>query len=155
MQYDVIIAPVDEEHPLVDEDQQIAEVVITEGSRLAGRTLSGLRFADRYGMIMLAIHRAGRHPEKIYDGIGDIRLKSGDILLVQGPREQMAGLKKEKDFLVLDATADLPFASKAPVALLIMLGKYYCFGRRGISAHRDQRVAGGAVDDFLWVPGMA
>jgi di/tricarboxylate transporter len=115
-------APVDEAHPLEDEDQQIAEVVLIEGSRLAGRTLSSIRFADRYGTITLAIHRAGRHPEKLYHEIGDIRLRSGDILLVQGPREQIARLKKEKDFLVLDATADLPFTRKAPVALLIMLG---------------------------------
>jgi di/tricarboxylate transporter len=114
--------PVDEEHPLKDEDQQIAEVALIEGSRLAGRTLSSIRFADRYGVITLAIHRAGRHPEKLYDEIGDIRLRDGDILLVQGPREQIAALKNEKDFLVLDATADLPFARKAPVALLIMLG---------------------------------
>jgi hypothetical protein len=64
---------------------------------LAGRTLSGIRFADRYGIITLAIHRAGRHPEKLYDEIGDIRLKDGDILLAQGPREQIAGLKEEAD----------------------------------------------------------
>ena len=119
---DTIGVPVDDEHPLEDEDQQIAEIVLIEGSGLVGRTLSGVRFTDRYGMITLAIHRAGRHPEKLYDEIGDIRLKAGDILLVQGPREQITGLKKEKDFLVLDATADLPFARKAPMALLIMLG---------------------------------
>ena len=53
--------------PVSGADQQIAEVVLIEGSRLAGRTLSGIRFADRYGMITLAIHRAGRHPEKLYD----------------------------------------------------------------------------------------
>lgn len=119
---DAMVAPVDDEHPLEDENQQIAEVVLVEGSRFAGRTLNGIRFADRYGMIALAIHRASRHPKKLYDKIGDIRLKGGDILLVQGPREQIAGLKKEKDFLVLDATTDLPFERKAPVALLIMLG---------------------------------
>ena len=114
--------PVDDEHPLKDEDQQIAEVVVFEGSRFQGRTLSAMRFADRYGMIILAIHRAGRHLEKVYDEIGDIRLKAGDILLVQGPRDHIASLKKEKDLLVLDATIDLPFARKAPVALLIMVG---------------------------------
>ena len=81
---DAMIAPVDDEHPLSDEDQQIAEVVLIEGSRLAGRTLSSIRFTDRYGMITLAIHRAGRHLEKIYNEIGDISLNSGDILLVQG-----------------------------------------------------------------------
>ncbi len=114
--------PVDDEHPLKAEDQQIAEIVIIEGSRLQGRTLSSMRFADRYGMITLAIHRAGKHVEKLYNEIGGISLRAGDILLVQGPREQIASLKQENDFLVLDATIDLPFAKKAPIALLIMFG---------------------------------
>lgn len=114
--------PVDDEHPLKAEDQQIAEVVVIEGSILQGTSLSRIRFADRYGLIILALHRAGRHLEKIYDEIGDIPLRPGDVLLVQGPREQIASLKKAKDFLVLDATMDLPFARKAPLALLIMAG---------------------------------
>jgi di/tricarboxylate transporter len=114
--------PVDDEHPLKAGDQQIAEVVVIEGSRLRGRTLSEMRFADRYGLIIPAMHRAGKHLEKVHDEIGDIRLRAGDILLVQGAREQIASLKKEQDFLVLDATVDLPFARKAPVALLIMAG---------------------------------
>lgn len=115
-------SPVDDGHPLKAVDQQIAEVVVIDGSILLGRTLSEMRFADRYGMIILAIHRAGKHLETAYDEIGYIRLKAGDILLVQGPRKQIEGLKKEKDFLVLDATTDLPFTRKAPVALLIMFG---------------------------------
>jgi di/tricarboxylate transporter len=115
-------SPVDNEHPLKAEDQQIAEVVVIEGSRFEGRTLSEMRFADRYGMVILAIHMAGKRMETVYDAIGDIRLKAGNILLIQGPRTQIASLKKEKDFLVLDATTDLPFTRKAPVALIIMLG---------------------------------
>ena len=114
--------PVDKEHPLKAEDQQIAEIVVIEGSRLLGRTLSEERFANRYGIITLAIHVPGKETEKVYDEIGDIPLKAGTILLIQGPRQQIAGLKKNKDFLVLDATTDLPFTKKAPVALLIMLG---------------------------------
>jgi hypothetical protein len=35
-----------------------------------------MRFADRYGMIILAIHRAGKHLETAYDENGNIRLKS-------------------------------------------------------------------------------
>ena len=114
--------PVDDEHPLKAEDQQIAEVVVIEGSILQGRSLSGVRFADRYGLIILALHRVGKYLEKVYDEIADIRLRAGDVLLVQGPREQIASLKKAKDFLVLDATMDLPFTRKAPMALLIMVG---------------------------------
>lgn len=114
--------PVNDEHPLNDPDQQIAEIVVTESSRLPGKTLNGIGFPDRYGMITLAIHRAGRHLDKMYDEIGDVRLRAGDILLVQGSRDKVASLKKEKDFLVLDAITDLPFEKKAPAALLIMLG---------------------------------
>lgn len=114
--------PIDDEHPLKAEDQQIAEVVVTEGSRLQGRTLNGMQFAERYGMITLAIHRPGMHLEKLKDKIGDIPLQGGDILLIQGPREKVASIKKAKDFLVLDATMDLPYTRKAPVAGTIMLG---------------------------------
>ena len=114
--------PVDEEHPLRAEDQQIAEVVVIEGSSLQDRTLSRLHFGNRYGVIILGLHRAGRQLEKFHDDIGDIRLNAGDILLVQGPREQIAALKQIEDLLVLDATMDLPFTRKAPIAFIIMVG---------------------------------
>jgi di/tricarboxylate transporter len=113
--------PVNEDHPLKAEDQQIAEIAVIQGSPLRGKTFSEIRFSDRYGIIILAIHRAGKRLQKGLDSISDVRLQTGDILLVQGPREQIASLKKEKDLLVLDATVDLPFTKKAPLALLIML----------------------------------
>jgi di/tricarboxylate transporter len=113
--------PVDEDHPLKAEDQQIAEIAVIQGSPLRGKTFSEIGFSDRYGIIILAIHRAGKRLQKGLDSISDVRLQAGDILLVQGPREQIASLKKEKDLLVLDATIDLPFTRKAPLALLIML----------------------------------
>ena len=113
--------PVNEDHPLKAEDQQIAEIAVIQGSPLRGKTFSEISFSDRYGIIILAIHRAGKRLQKGLDSISDVRLLAGDILLVQGPREQVASLKKEKDLLVLDATVDLPFTKKAPLALLIML----------------------------------
>ncbi|MDX2479322.1 MAG: SLC13 family permease [Desulfuromusa sp.] len=113
--------PIDDDHPLKAEDQQVAEIAVVQGSHLQGRTLGGIRFAERYGIIILAIHRAGRQLKKGFDSINDTRLQVGDILLAQGPRAQIADLKKEKDILVLDATMDLPFTKKAPLALGIML----------------------------------
>lgn len=114
--------PIDDEHPLKAEGQQIAEVVVIEGSRLQGRTLNEIQFSERYGVINLAIHRPGMHLTKLEDKIGDLPLQGGDILMIQGPREQIASIKKAKDFLVLDATMDLPYARKAPIAGTIMLG---------------------------------
>lgn len=113
--------PIDGENPLLANNQQIAEIVIVDGSGLQGRTLAGLRFAERYGLIILALHRAGQDLDKFHDEIGDIRLIAGDVLLVQGPREDIANLKKDKGFLVLDATMDVPYTSKAPLAMGIMM----------------------------------
>ena len=113
-------AAVDEDHPLEARDQQLAEIVIVQGSPLINRTLNRSRFTDRYQLATLALHKAGTTVQTLRENIGDIRLRVGDILLVQGAREQLAGIKREGDLLVLDATADLPFTDKAPLALLIM-----------------------------------
>jgi di/tricarboxylate transporter len=112
--------PVDENHPLTAEDQQIAEVVVRPGSVLEGSTLNDIRFADRYQLLTLALHRAGRILVTLRTNLGEMRLKTGDVLLVQGAREQIATLKLSGELLVLDATADLPHTRKAPLALGIM-----------------------------------
>lgn len=52
----------------------------------------------------------------------DVTLRTGDILLVQGPRDSIAELKSSGELLVLDATTDLPHTAKAPLALAIMAG---------------------------------
>jgi di/tricarboxylate transporter len=113
--------PIDTEHPLMAEDQQVAQIAVIQGSRLQGRTLKGLRVAERYGIIILAIHRAGKSLPTRLNQSSELRLQAGDIFLVQGSRVQIAELKKEQDFLILDATMDLPYTKKASLALGIML----------------------------------
>ncbi|MEE4245179.1 MAG: SLC13 family permease [Kangiellaceae bacterium] len=111
---------VDEEHPLVADDQQLAEVVVVPGSPLAGSTLKNVRFIDQFKLVAIALHRGGKAID-LYRKLGNVSLHVGDILLVQGPRENIATMKKQGDLLVLDATTDLPHSKKAPVALGIML----------------------------------
>ncbi|MGE4193604.1 MAG: SLC13 family permease [Pseudodesulfovibrio sp.] len=113
--------PVSEDNPLHEEDQQIAEIAVYQGSRLEGTTLNNYHFAERAGVIALAIHRSGKRFERVRDHVSDLRLQSGDILLVQGPRRNIEELKRSTDFLVLDSTMDLPYSRKAPLALAIML----------------------------------
>jgi len=113
---------VDEEHPLSDEGQQMAEIVVMQGSPLLGMTLRQLNFANSYQLLVLAIHRAGSTLETLRDKIEQIPLRSGDVLLVQGHNETIAETKRTGELLVLDATADLPHTDKALTALLIMAG---------------------------------
>ncbi len=112
---------VDDEHPLVADDQQLVEVIVAPGSPLAGSTLKNIRFVDQYSLVAVALHREGKEID-LFKKLGSVSLHVGDILLVQGSREKIAEMKKKGDFLILDATTDLPHTSKAPTALAIMLG---------------------------------
>jgi di/tricarboxylate transporter len=112
---------VDEEHPLEAEGQQIAEVIVTQSSPLIGRTLANMRFADRYQLVTLALHRAGSSSRKLMSDKANTVLKIGDVLLVQGASEKVTELKKDSRILVLDGTSDLPYSDKAPLALAIMI----------------------------------
>ncbi|HSS64615.1 MAG TPA: SLC13 family permease, partial [Gammaproteobacteria bacterium] len=112
--------PVDEEHPLKAEDQQLAELVVIQGSPVNGMSLRSNRFVERYQLAVLALHRQGRAFAEPGKDISDIRLHTGDVLLVQGARDQIARIKEENQLLVLDATADIPHTAKAPHALVIM-----------------------------------
>jgi len=114
-------ALLDDSHPLRAQDQQLAEIVVAEGSSLYGATLKSIRFAERYGLITLALHHAGRRFEPLTAEVGDIVLNVGDVLLVQGPREHIVKHKRSGELLVLDATTDIPFARKAPLAIFLML----------------------------------
>jgi len=115
--------PVDPEHPLQAENQQTAELVVTPGSPLNGRTLSQVDYDERYQFIALAIHRSGQPLEtETRKHLRDERLRTGDVLLVQGPAEQIAAMRRTGELLVLDATADVPQTRLAPLALAIMAG---------------------------------
>ncbi len=113
--------PVDEDHPLRDSTQQVAEVVVVPGSSLDGRTLSGARFTDRYQLMVLALFRSKKwanQPGK--EHAEETRLHSGDVLLVQGAVQSIKRLKSSRNLLVLDNKSEIPVSSKAPIALGIM-----------------------------------
>jgi di/tricarboxylate transporter len=112
--------PVSEDVPLATEGQQLAEVVITRGSALHHRTLNAAQFSNRFGLFPLAIHRA-RSSKDVSGDLGTIRLRAGDVLLVQGARDAIQTLRETGSMLVLDATTDLPHTKRAPVALGIII----------------------------------
>lgn len=112
--------PVDEEHPLRAENQTVAEIAVVGGSALDGTNLRYTAFLQRYQLIVLALHRAGRDIWKPAEDIMDVTLQQGDVLLVQGAREDIRKLKQSPEFLVLDATAEVPSTRHAPLALGVL-----------------------------------
>ena len=112
--------PVDEQTPLRAEGQQLAEVVVTRGSPLHLRSLAAARFSASYGLMPLALHRARAPSSQVTGDLNMIRLRAGDVLLVQGSGESISNLKDSGTMLVLDGTTNLPQTHNAKRALAIM-----------------------------------
>ena len=112
--------PVDEETPLNDEGEQMAEVVVTRGSPLHYQSLEGVNFGNAYGLMALAIHRARSPNSEITGDLNTVMLRAGDVLLVQGSREAIESLRDSGKMLVLDGAKDLPQKHKSKRALFIL-----------------------------------
>jgi di/tricarboxylate transporter len=112
--------PINDDTPLKAEGQQLAEVVVTRGSPLHLRSLAAARFSSSYGLLPLALHRARATSSQVTGDLSLIRLRAGDVLLVQGTSEAVANLKDSGSMLILDGTTDLPHTHRAKRALAIM-----------------------------------
>lgn len=112
--------PINEDTPLREEGQQLAEVVVTRGSPLHLRSLAAAQFSSSYGLMPLALHRARTPSSQVTGDLNMIRLRAGDVLLVQGTGEAISTLKDSGSMLVLDGTTDLPHTHNAKRALAIM-----------------------------------
>ncbi len=96
----------------------LAEVVIAPRTTLAGRTIRGLHFREKYGLTALAILRDGKVTRR---EVRSTRLKFGDALLLYGARRRLRLLGGEPDFIVLTEEAEEPLlVEKAPVAAAVM-----------------------------------
>jgi len=106
------------------EDIRTESAVMMEGilgpdSSLAGKTLKELNLRQKYGVIIVAVHRRGRNLQERFE---DVKLAFGDTLLVQGPARRMQQLFDLKDFINLSAPKETPYRTKkAPFAILSIL----------------------------------
>jgi di/tricarboxylate transporter len=102
------------------EDAEPREAVLMEGiigsrSTFVGKTLREMNFRQRYGVLILAVHRQGENLQKNFE---DVRLDFGDTLLVQGPAEGINRLMQERDFLNLTEPKQRAYRPhRAPVAI--------------------------------------
>ena len=83
---------------LESEDVGLVEAVVAPRSAAARQTLRDLDFRQRYGLRALALWRNG---EPLRDDLSNVRLRLGDGLLLQGPREKIPLLETDPDFVVL------------------------------------------------------
>jgi di/tricarboxylate transporter len=75
-----------EAEALATDEVALVEAVVRPGSAMEGRNARELSLRARHGINLLAIARAG---ERLSDRLAGIRLRSGDVLLMQGRQESL------------------------------------------------------------------
>ena len=78
---------------------ELFEVLVMRDSRLVGQTLKSIRFRQTYDLTVLAINR---HGETFINKLSSVVLRFGDVLLVQGKREEIEPLVLEGELLMLE-----------------------------------------------------
>ena len=99
--------------------QTMVEVTLSPGSPMQGQTLKKTDFRARYGLTVLAIQHRGK---SLSSNLADIPLEFGDALLIQGPEEKVAHLRRSEEFLILETPPmETKRTRKAPLAVLILV----------------------------------
>ena len=107
-------------HPETYPDEfHLAEVTLAPNSRYENKTIKQIDLRKQYGLSVLAIRHNG---EDQAAQLGDVPLRFGDSLLVQGPDKRVAALLNDPDLLPLEAPViELRRTHKAPIAIIILL----------------------------------
>lgn len=100
-------------------DTELVEVILLPQSPLTGRTLKTLSFRERYGLQVLGINRKG---QAIFRKLSETRLRTGDQLLIQGPRTNINALDEDNFHIIGTVEHQRPNRKRAPIALGIFAG---------------------------------
>lgn len=97
----------------------IVEAVIMPQSRLAGQSLKQIGFFDHYRGIVLAVYRRDQsRPARIEN----LRLRAGDIMLLQGPEENIISLYGDPGLRILSRVEKAVLTRREGIATLGAMG---------------------------------
>ncbi len=100
------------------DDQMLIQALVAPRARIIGHDLKELDFRNRYNALVLAIQRRG---ESIREKLNSVSLELGDALLIQAPKEEVARLREDDDFIVLGALDEPSLRRrKVPIVLAII-----------------------------------
>ena len=85
----------------IEGHQEIAEVVVPFNSLLSGQTVKESGFRERYDAAIVGIHRRG---EKLSGKIGEVELKTGDLLLLTIGPDFRKLIEQDKNLYMVSAS---------------------------------------------------
>lgn len=125
-------------------ERQMIEAVVSRSNPLTGRTIKDGNFRDRYDAVVLAVARSG---ERINEKIGDITLKSGDVLLLEAHPNFVQKYRNSSDYFLVSSIEDSTPVTyeKAWIAGLSLLGMVGLAATGILSMLQSAILAGGLL----------
>jgi di/tricarboxylate transporter len=84
-------------------DVELFEAMVARGSDFIGRSLKRLQFRKRYQLVVLAINR---HGVNLLSKMSSVKLRFGDVLLLQGNREHVENMAADGQILLLEEISE-------------------------------------------------
>ena len=81
-----------------DPQRRFVEAVVAVGSSLVSTNLKAAGFRTRYGAVVVAIHRSSEH---LTGKLGDVRLRTGDVLLLLTGPDFEQRHRRHRDFSIV------------------------------------------------------
>ncbi len=104
------------------EDERLVEIVVTADSPLQGKRLSELQPGTLRELYPIGWYRPAARVSGKLDRFTDPILRTGDVLLMQGPRQDIQKLMESTRILIISRAIHLPRLTKAPLSVAIMAG---------------------------------
>jgi len=100
---------------------QLHEAVISPASPLVGTSIREAGFRGRYGAAVIAVHR---HGEPIQGKLGDVVLRPGDTLLLEGPAGFARSFRDSSDFYLVSRVegSEAPLHQRTWIATGLLVG---------------------------------
>lgn len=100
--------------------RRLCEAVVSRSSPLIGQTVRDAQFRSHYNAAIVAIHRNG---ERVTTKIGDVKLESGDTLLMQTGANFVQAHRNNPDFyLVSDVEGSQPLQHERWWVAMVIFG---------------------------------
>ena len=98
----------------------VAQMIVTAGSPLEGRSVRQERLAERFGFIVVGVRNTAQRVSWQREGLADRLVSTGDVLLVQGDAAAMRKAQRDGLGLLLDERFAVPRQDKAAIAIVVM-----------------------------------
>eukprot|EP00210_Caulerpa_lentillifera_P002468 g2366.t1 len=102
------------------QSSRLVEAVLAPTSVMVGKTVRESQFRTRFHAVIIGVHRQGH---RLKEKIGDIRLRGGDVLLLDTSTDFVNEYKNSRNFALVSEVADShqPRFDRALIAMLALL----------------------------------